>query len=997
MLSFSKPAKRAYFPLAIALTLLPVAAGGDPPLEEEPVLIFAAGRTQGNYYAVSSALAEEMGKRGRRVELRETQGSYDNAELLRDGGADLALLQSDVAYLEHYNGRPFLALASIYTEPIHIIAYRGLDLRRISDLIPGEERFAAAVGAPGSGSSAHALAILDELGLPPERLTTVPESIDAASASLRNRVVDLAFVTSAVPAGTVQELATDRIISLLDIDHDIAQRLRRRNPFFVAAEIPYDAYEVGRRSVQTLGTRTLMVGRPGLRSDEVRLILDSLYAVAARADEAGLPFLSDLTPANALDHLAIPAHPASKEYHAERIGLYREVIDYLHRNLILLILVASVVLALVQLSRFAYFVHQFVLGRVLLSLLAVWLVGSAAMHFLEGTKNSAFRTFGSSAIAILHYLFSGLEAKYPVTTAGNVVAILVLSLGVGIVTLFTATLVTLLIEQALNIKTLRLKPVPFLRLSGHTVIAGWSGRSRRVIRQLRSPDLLRKPTVVVIASQASETKVDDRRCYRGVWVVEGDRSRRETLERADIASASRAIVLATDSSDRHADHSSISCALAIERLAPAVHTIVEARASTAVEHLTQIRADEIVNTEILTQRLLSQCVITPGISQVFNELLSFGKRSQEVYILPIRGKPEAMSFAEVREHLRPCDAILLGYWRRGEARAQLNPDLPGRELPLRAGGKHPDKVVVLADSPKALSSLGWRLEQRRQAMSETTRDDSDGPLGSTGRDGESTPAPDVVGRASRVGICGWSDEARAVVSQLQSSVKATHQDFQITIIDGPVKQADQRECSRNVRFVFGDPTRSAVLENAGVGEMETLVILADRTDEASERFSDHRTLMVCLAARQVSPEVHLIAEVLNSGNQEHFERIPGTEIVSVEDLAEKLLAQAVISPGITGIFLELLTATEDSNEIYVVPVPPRWQGAAFSQVALEIEQSDPPIIALGYRTTPADGAPVTVLNPGHRRTELHGVVDWRQRSLGDGDSLVVMAYQEPAW
>jgi TRAP transporter TAXI family solute receptor len=987
--------------MGLALLLAVQIARAAPP-EEESGLVFAAGRARGNYNALATAMAAELDKRGRRMEVRETGGSYDNAELLRDGKADLGLLQSDVAYLEHYNQRPFLALAPVYTEPIHVIAYRGLDLRRISDLIPHKDSqgppLVVAVGAPGSGSSAHALAVLDELGLPPGRIQTVAQSADEAAWGLKNRTVDLAFLTSAVPSGVVKGLAAERIISLLDIDRDIAQRLRRRNPFFVAAEIPYGAYGASKRNVQTLGTLTLLVARPDLPAKDVDLTLDALYAVADRADDETLPFLQGLSPASAFDELAIPLHPEALRYHQERFGPYRRWVARLRHNALPLILLAAVVLALFRISRLAYFVHQFVLGRVLVSLLGVWLAGTAAMYLLEHRENSAFRTFYSSSIAILHYLFSGLESKYPVTTGGNVVAILILSLGVGVVTLFTATVVTLLVEHAMNIRTLRSKPAPFLKLSGHTVIAGWSDRTKRIIRQLRSRDLTNRPTVVVVASEAAATQVEDRKSFRGVWVVEGDRSQAATLRKADIATASRAVVLAAASPDGAQDLSSISCSLAIEHQAPAVHTIVEARDPTEVEILTRIQVDETLDTETLADRLISQCVITPGIAQIYDELLTFGAGSQEIYVLPIWAALDGLCFRQIRHRLRPCDTIALGFWRRGEQRPTLNPPAHDRKIPLRASGPKGDRLVVLADSPKDLNSYRARFKQWRHAMNESSSDAPAEPARpANAATAGAAVEPRATQRATRIGICGWNDESRAVVRQLQDKVIESHQRFEVTVIVGPRKSGIETPCTRNVHFVFGDPTRTAVLDNAGLRHLETLVVLADRSDAASARFSDHRALAICLAAREVNPEAHLVVEVLSSDNQEHFQRLTGVEIVSVEDLAEKLVAQAVISPGITRIYTHLLTATEDSNEIYVVPVPTRWEGLPFRQIAADLQNSERPAIALGYRTRQPDGRPAIVLNPQQRRSESQGVVSWREQPLGSGDSLVVMAYEEPTW
>jgi len=968
------------------------------PRADLSTLVFASGSPEGNYNALATAVAEELADSGIGVEVRQTGGSYDNARLLREDSADLALLQSDVAYLEHYNGRPFLSLASVYTEPIHIVAYRGLDLRRISELISHEDDFVAAIGAPGSGSSAHAFALIDELGLPQSRLETVQQSVDEAAEGLRNRSIDLAFVTTALPARSVRELADDRIISLLGIDRDIAQRLRNKNPFFVAAEIPYGAYGASERNIQTLGTKTLLVSRNDLPDDHVVCVLDALYAVAARPDENALAFLTALSPMSAFHDLAIPAHPAAIGYHRERGGTYQKWFAFFRHNAMPLVLLAALLLTLVRLPRFAYFIHQFILGRVLLTLIVVWLAGSAAMHFFEGDKNSAFRSFGSSAIAILHYLFSGLESKYPVTTGGNIVAILILSLGVGVVTLFTATLVTLLVENALNIRTLRTKPVPFLKLSGHVVIAGWSERTKRIIHQLRSPDLRRKPTVVVIAPHASATKVRDRRRFRGVWVVEGDRSLSSALAESDVASAASAVVLASSAADRGVDLSSICCALAIHRISPETHTIVEARASTAVEHLHRSRAGEIVDTETLAERLLSQCVITPGIAGVFDELLSFGTDSQELYILPLPRRLDGLCFREIRGRLRLCETIPLGFWQRGAQRPFLNPDAKISEIPLRSDRSGSDKLIVLADTPGALTSLRARKQQRRNAMN-GSKSGAEAVASSPSVAAEAASKSGSVDsrRTARIGICGWNVEAQAVIRQLQETVIASHQEFEITVIDGPTTEDVKAECTRNVRFVFGDPTRREILDNAGVGEMEALVVLADRSSAQSERASDHRALVVCLAAREANPGLHLIAEVLESENQEHFQRIADVEIVSVEDLAEKLLAQAVISPGITTVFLELLTATEDSNEIYVVPVPECWLGRPFGRIAEDIQSDDFPAVALGYRTTTRDGRAVTVLNPRKRKAQRHGVVDWWQQPLAESDALVVMAFEEPSW
>lgn len=283
-------------------------------------------------------------------------------------------------------------------------------------------------------------------------------------------------------------------------------------------------------------------------------------------------------------------------------------------------------------------------------------------------------------------------------------------------------------------------------------------------------------------------------------------------------------------------------------------------------------------------------------------------------------------------------------------------------------------------------------------MKNVERDD--GLLDDSAREIASRAGLELRSRAMRrvhVGLCGWNSAARSVISHLQSSLAAAHQEFKITVISEPVEKSCLEECTRDVGFVFGDPTQGSVLQNAGVGDMDALVVLADRMSAEREEFSDHRALMVCLAANELSEDLHIVAEVLRSKNQEHFDRLPSVEVVSVEDLTEKLLAQAVISPGITRIFIELLTTTQDSNEIYIVPVPERWLGRPYSRIAEEIRSGEEPVIAIGYRYPRPNGSQAVVLNPRQKKSEIEGAVSWRHRVLEAGDALIVMAYEEPVW
>lgn len=974
-------------PLKLLLLIIVSILMSVGPLNGREITIGGGSKT-GNYLKVAEALAERMRVHCEEceIEARVTQGSYDNANLLQTGTITVALLQIDTAYVEHFRNRNLVALASIYVEPLHVVARRELGLESLSEIATERPHLRAGIGPRESGTSSHALLVLDELR---SRRVDVEhhylpfqESLDR----LRDRELDLVFLTAAAPVASLVSLAEDRVSNLLDVDGEIARQLLQRNPFFRQAEIPFDVYPISEESIQTLGTTTLLVGRRDLADEVVRDLLRSLYDLPETHPQ--LAFLSSLSVATGLRSTEIPVHPASLRFHRRRTGSLTRLFEFGRRYGLPILVLLIPLLVLFRLSKVAFFLHRFRLGRILVVLIGIWLVGAAGMHLVEGSKSVYFSSYGRSAIAILHYLFSGLESRFPVTLGGNVIAILVLSLGVGVVTYFTATLVTLLMEKVLDVNKVPSKPWRIFRLKDHTVFVGWSPHAERVLSQLRSPDLVKKPQVVVTAPKNSRAEFKES-TLKNVWLVEGDLASQDTLERADIDKARSVVIFSGSEASRLGDMASVSYLMAIEKSAQDIHTIVELHQQKNFEYLTHRKADEIVTPEIVGERMVTQCTVSPGLMDIYDELLSFGRDSQEVYLEKAKWIRERVPYRSLYRGLAHKELILVGYQLNGEAPV-LNPRMDRADQTISGA----DRLIFMADRGDALGSgRDIELNVEVDGNEVMTMEDSD-QASSTRLRRE---------RRVEVGICGWNEEARAIVEQLRETVVVSHQEFALTVICEP--ESADFETERNgdlhdgVRFVIGDASRRKVLENAGITRFDGLIILADRSDEVARQYSDHRALMIALAASDLRPDIHIVAEILHSINREHLERLRNVEIVSVQDLGEKLLAQAVISPGITGVYLELLTATEDSNEIYIVSVPPEWIDQPFEEVYLTLAEEGSGVTPLGYRS-PSESSPQrpeVILNPHKEKKLVNGVESWWKHRLKEEDELVVMAYEEPEW
>lgn len=117
------------------------------------------------------------------------------------------------------------------------------------------------------------------------------------------------------------------------------------------------------------------------------------------------------------------------------------------------------------------------------------------------------------------------------------------------------------------------------------------------------------------------------------------------------------------------------------------------------------------------------------------------------------------------------------------------------------------------------------------------------------------------------------------------------------------------------------------------------------------------------------------------------------------NLGARILAQAVISPGITEFFTEILTNGEDSNEVYSHGMPAELcEGEADFWRVMEYflgrPGGDNPSLPIGLRVKSRDKESpklITLLNPTLRQLRQEGVLQFRS-----DDKVVVFAdYQPP--
>src|SRR6266566_8182756 len=125
-------------------------------------IVFATGREGGAYFLFGLRYQALLAHEGIDVTVRQTSGSVENIHLLQRGGADVAFVQGGTGASVDAPG--LRSLASLYYEPVWILARKQTGIQQLSDL-KGRR---IGIDQEGSGTREIALLLLADTGINPK-------------------------------------------------------------------------------------------------------------------------------------------------------------------------------------------------------------------------------------------------------------------------------------------------------------------------------------------------------------------------------------------------------------------------------------------------------------------------------------------------------------------------------------------------------------------------------------------------------------------------------------------------------------------------------------------------------------------------------------------------------------------------------------------------------------------------------------------------------------
>lgn len=286
-------------------------------------LIFASGGTSGTYYPVAGAMKQvwEANVEGLTVDVQATGASAENLNLLKQGDAEIAIVQNDVMYYA-YTGTEsfkevgknegFLTLGTVYPEVCQLVVDANAGIETVADL----KGKAVSIGAFGSGVESNAKQILAAAGLTTDDIKVQNLDFAESASAIKDKAIAAAFVTAGAPTTAVTELATTNDIKVLSLDDTTIQTLCDTYDYYTPYTIAADVYDAD-EDTKTIAVKATIVVKADLDEELVYNMTKGLFEnldAVAEAHAKG----KEMSLEGAVEGVSVPLHPGAAKYFEEK-------------------------------------------------------------------------------------------------------------------------------------------------------------------------------------------------------------------------------------------------------------------------------------------------------------------------------------------------------------------------------------------------------------------------------------------------------------------------------------------------------------------------------------------------------------------------------------------------------------------------------------------------------------------------------------------------------
>ena len=284
---------------------------------------------------------------------------------------------------------------------------------------------------------------------------------------------------------------------------------------------------------------------------------------------------------------------------------------------------------------------------------------------IEWGHNDFFTNFFDGVWwAIITFSTVGYGDKYPVTVPGQIITMFAIFGSIVLVSLFTGTFASVFVES--NTRARR-GLMDFPKLTGHIVICGWKNNMSEILKDILQLSKTTYPENIVIISNIDSEKIEalkETPELKKIKYIRGDYFSGDTLKRANIKNAVKAIVLA----DTHesggaseADSKTVMTVITIKALAKDLYVCAELVDKKYEGYLRNAMCDEIMFPRNLNRQMLAGTTITNGLANILNDLISNVDSDTRISTIYIPPEYVNSDFLAYKKHLAEDNTkILIG-------------------------------------------------------------------------------------------------------------------------------------------------------------------------------------------------------------------------------------------------------------------------------------------------------------------------------------------------
>jgi voltage-gated potassium channel len=275
-------------------------------------------------------------------------------------------------------------------------------------------------------------------------------------------------------------------------------------------------------------------------------------------------------------------------------------------------------------------------------------------------------------------------------------------LGIGLLGYFVGSVAEVVIETA----SARRQGRASVKMKEHILICGFPSASkvRQIVREIRVVPAFAKKPIVVVTDKVD--RLPDELESEGLRFVQGSPLSDEILLKAGVRECEGAFILSENPNDPDADARTFAIAAMIEGIEAErgrpLRTVCEIGAARSRSMIKRAHTDGVVVHEGMTDCLLVQEYLNPGMMEVFQEIISNAVGSQ-FYLVETRlaGRQIRDLQKAVLDH--PHDLQVVGLIRAGKT--HLN---PSKETTIAEG----DRLILLANRLRDFAEVEADILQR---------------------------------------------------------------------------------------------------------------------------------------------------------------------------------------------------------------------------------------------------------------------------------------------